>query len=114
MSTPKTEVQTAWEEFQADMRSLRDELRRHYEPASTEDADLQTSLNKLGKAADEVFDALARATRDPDVRQGTRQAARSFGAALGETFKDVADELAAALRNKDSAPPPSKDSTPPP
>src|SRR5476649_1628199 len=78
MSTPKTDVQTAWEEFQADMRSLRDELRRHYEPASTEDADLQTSLNKLGKAADEVFEALGRATRDPDVRQGTRQAARSF------------------------------------
>jgi hypothetical protein len=105
MSTPKTEVQTAWEEFQADMRSLRDELRGHYEPGSTEDADLQTSLNKLGKAADEVFAALGRATRDPDVRQGTRQAARSFGTALRETFKDVADELGAALRSKDSAPP---------
>ena len=56
-------------------------------------------------AADEVFEALGRATRDPDVRQGTRQAARSFGSALAETFKDVADELAAALRSKDSAPP---------
>ena len=56
MSTAKTEVQTAWEQFQTDMRSLRDELRSHYESASTENADLQTSLNKLGKAADEVFD----------------------------------------------------------
>jgi hypothetical protein len=105
MSTPKTDVQAAWDQFQADMQSLRDELRRHYEPASTAGPDLQTSLNKLGKAADEVFDALGRATRDPDVRQGTRQAARSFGSALGETFKDVADELAAALRSKDSTPP---------
>lgn len=105
MSTPETEVQTARDQFQADMKSLRDELRRHYEPAATSDPDLQTSLNKLGKAADEVFEALGRATRDPDVRQGTRQAARSFGPAIGETFKDVADELAAALRSKESAPP---------
>jgi hypothetical protein len=104
MSTPKTEVQTAWEQFQVDMKSLRDELRRHYEPATSQDPDLQTSLNKLGQAADEVFEALGRATRDPDVHQGTRQAARSFGAALAETFKDVADELAAAMRSKDSAP----------
>ena len=105
MSTPKTEVQSAWEQFQTDMKSLRDELRRHYEPASSPDPALQASLHKLGQAADEVFEALGRATRDPDVRQGTRQAARSFGAALGETFKDVADELAAALRSKDPAPP---------
>jgi hypothetical protein len=39
------------------------------------------------------------------VRQGTRQAARSFGSALAETFKDVADELAAAMRTKESTPP---------
>ena len=105
MPTSKTEVQTAWDQFQADMKSLRDELRRHYEPAASVAPDLQTSLNKLGQAADEVFEALGRATRDPDVRQGTRQAARSFGTALAETFRDVADELAAAVRKKDSAPP---------
>jgi hypothetical protein len=40
------------------------------------------------------------------VRQGTRQAARSFGSALAETFKDVANELAAAaMRTKESTPP---------
>ena len=105
MPTPKTEVQTAWDQFQADMKSLRDELRRHYEPGSSQEQDLQTSLNKLGKAADEVFEALGRASRDPDVRQGTRQAARSFGSAIAETFKEVADELAAAMRSKDQAPP---------
>src|ERR1700693_2425501 len=106
MSTSITEVQTAWEQFQTDMKSLRDELRRHYEPASSPDPALQASLHKRGQAADEVFEALGRASRDPDVRQGTRQAARSFGAALGETFKDVGDALAAALRNKGVDPPP--------
>jgi hypothetical protein len=105
MPASKPEAQTSWDQFQADMRSLRDELRRHYDPKSSENPDLQASLSKLGKAADEVFEALGRATRDPDVRQGTRNAARSFGTALAETFRDVADDLAAAVRKKDPAPP---------
>jgi hypothetical protein len=105
MPTSNTEVKAAWDKFQADMKSLREELRRHYEPASSDNPDLQTSLNKLGQAADEVFEALGRASRDPDVRQGTREAARSFGSALAETFRDVADELAAAMRPKDPEPP---------
>ena len=100
MSTPKPEGRPAWAQFEADMKALRDELRRHYEPAPSGNPDLQSALNKLGKAADEVFDSLGRATRDPEVRDGTRKAARSFGSALAETFRDVADEVAAAVRKK--------------
>jgi hypothetical protein len=85
------------------MKALRDELRRHYEPAPSGNPDLQSALNKLGKAADEVFDSLGRATRDPEVRDGTRKAARSFGSALAETFRDVADEVAAAIRKGDAS-----------
>ncbi len=85
------------------MKALRDDLRRHYEPASSGNPDLQSALNKLGKAADEVFDSLGRATRDPEVRDGTRKAARSFGSALAETFRDVADEVAAAIRRDDAS-----------
>ena len=58
MSTSITEVQTAWEQFQTDMKSLRDELRRHYEPASSPDPALQASLHKLGQAADEKDEEL--------------------------------------------------------
>jgi len=100
MSTPKPEVKTAWAQFEADMKALRDELRRHYEAAPPGNPDLQSALNKLGKAADEVFDSLGRATRDPEVRDGTRKAARSFGSALAETFRDVAEDVAAAMRKK--------------
>ena len=103
MTTPKPEVKPAWAQFEADMRALRDELRRHYEPAPSGNPDLQSALNKLGKAADEVFDSLGRATRDPEVRDGTRKAARSFGSALAETFRDVADEVAAAIRRDDAS-----------
>src|SRR5260370_19841707 len=105
MTTPKPEVKTAWAQFEADMKALRDELRRHYEPAPSGSPDLQSALNKLGKAADEVFDSVGRATRDPEVRDGTRKAARSFGSALAETFRDVADEVAAALRRGAASPP---------
>lgn len=100
MNTPNPDIKTAWAQFEADMKALRDELRRHYEPAQSGSPDLQSALNKLGKAADEVFDSLGRATRDPEVRDGTRKAARSFGSALAETFRDVADEVAAAVRKK--------------
>ena len=103
MSTPKPEGKTAWTQFEADMKALRDDLRRHYEPAASGNPDLQSALNKLGKAADEVFDSLGRATRDPEVRDGTRKAARSFGSALAETFRDVADEVAAAIRRDDAS-----------
>jgi hypothetical protein len=105
MPTTKTEAETAWAQFHADMSSPRDELRSHYRSASTEDPDLQASLNRLGRAADEVFESLGRASRDPEVRQGTRQAARSFGSAMAETFKDIGEELANALRSKESTPP---------
>lgn len=101
MTTPKPEVTSAWAQFEAEMKSLREELQRHYEPAPAGGPDLQSALNKLGQAADEVFESLGRATRDPHVRDGTRRAARSFGSALAETFRDVADEVAAAVRKKD-------------
>jgi hypothetical protein len=100
MTTPKPDVKSSWAQFETDMKALRDELRRHYEPAAKGSPDLQSALNKLGQAADEVFDSLGRATRDPEVRDGTRKAARSFGSALAETFRDVADEVAAAVRKK--------------
>ena len=103
MTTPKPEVKPAWAQFEADMKALRDELRRHYDPAPSGNPDLQSALNKLGKAADEVFDSLGRATRDPEVRDGTRKAARSFGSALAETFRDVADDVAAAIRRGDAS-----------
>src|SRR5438445_140703 len=51
MTTPNPEVKTAWAQFEADMKTLRDELRRHYEPAPAGNPDLQSALNKLGQAA---------------------------------------------------------------
>src|SRR5579864_8334568 len=94
----------AWERFQGDMKTLAEELRRQYKDASPEKtADLNRSLEQLRKGAEAVFDSLGTVSRDPEVRDRTRRAARSFGSALGETFREVGDEVEKAFR-KSSAP----------
>lgn len=94
------ESKDAWEQFQRDMRSLAGELRRQYKAPDDEKrkAELNQSLERLRQAADSVFSSLEAATRDPEVRAGTRQAARSFGTALAETFREVGGELDKAFR----------------
>jgi hypothetical protein len=68
-----TDTGEAWKRFQADVKSLAGDLRRHYDSVS----------------------------RDPEVRSGARSAAQSFGTALRETFHDVSSELEKAFRRSD-------------
>jgi hypothetical protein len=99
-----SESKQAWERFQSDMKTLAEEMRKQYKNADAEKtADLNRSLEQLRKGAEAVFDSLGNVSRDPEVRERTRTAARSFGSALGETFREVGDELEKAFR-KSSAP----------
>lgn len=102
-----TEANTkaAWDKFAADAQNLAGDLRRNYKDAddATKTAEIDRSLRQLGQAAEAFFASLDTATRDPQVRASTKQAARSFGAALAETFREVGDELDKALR-KTAAP----------
>lgn len=94
----------SWDRFETDVKSLGDELRRHYRGAgdAQKSAELNRSLEQLRSAADAVFTSLETASRDPEVHAKTKQAARSFGSALAETFRDLGDELDKAL-NKPAA-----------
>ena len=94
------ETAEAWDRFQADVRSMAGELRRHYEASDDEQktAEINRSLKQLGDAAEKFFASLDTATRDPEVRTSTKRAARSFGTALRETFHEVSEELEKALR----------------
>jgi hypothetical protein len=94
------DTKDAWERFQADVKSLAGELRRHYADAGDEKktAELNRSLEQLRQAAETVFESLDTATRDPEVRAGTKRAARSFGTALTESFREVSAELEKAFR----------------
>ena len=94
------ETAEAWDKFQADVKSMAGELRRHYEGSEDEQqtAEINRSLKQLGDAAEKFFASLDTATRDPEVRSSTKRAARSFGTALRETFHEVSEELEKAFR----------------
>jgi hypothetical protein len=95
-----TNTHEAWDRFQSDMKSLAGELRRHYKSADDEKkaAEINRSLQQLGQAAEAFFESLDTATRDPEVRAGTKRAARSFGSALAGTVREVSEELDKAIR----------------
>jgi len=94
------EVSEAWDRFQDDMRSVADELRRHYKDGDEQKktAEINRSLRQLGDAAEQFFSSLDVATLDPEVRATTKRAARSFGSALRETFRDVSSEVERAFK----------------
>jgi len=100
-----TNTRDAWNRFQADMKSLAGGLRRHYkDPEGTkETAEINSALRQIGQATEKFFESLEKATNDPEIRAGTKQAARSFGAALGGTLREVGDELDRAIKK---SPPP--------
>lgn len=85
----------AWERFQSDLRALRDGLRKQ-----NAGAEIQDSLERLGKTAEEIVSKLGDAARDPEVRAGAGSAARSFGLAVGETLRRIGDDLAQSFRRK--------------
>jgi hypothetical protein len=101
----ESNTKEAWDRFAADAQNLAGELRRNYKDTDDEKktAEINRSLRQLGLAAEKLFESLDTATRDPQVRASTKQAARSFGAALAETFREVGDEVDKALRK--STPP---------
>ena len=94
------ESKQAWDRFEADIKGLADGLRRHYHGASDDQrtTDLNRSLEQLRQAAEGVFSSIETATKDPEVRSQTKQAARSFGSAIAETFRDLSDEIEKAVR----------------
>ena len=99
---PYEQTEKAWDRFETDIKDLAGELKRHYRNAGDDrqTAELNESLEQLRKAADAVFRSLDTATKDPEVRERTKETARSFGSAVAETFRDLSDEIDKAVRKK--------------
>ena len=95
-----TNTKEAWDRFQADVKSMAGELRRHYEGVDDEKkaAEVRRSLRQLGEAAEAFFESLDKTTRDPEVRASTKRAAKSFGSALAGTLREVSDDLEKAFK----------------
>jgi hypothetical protein len=98
----ETKSKEAWDQFTADAQNLAGELRRSYKGSDDDKkaAEIDRSLRQLGQAAEAFFASLETATRDPQVRATTKQAARSFGAALAQTFRELGDEVDNAIKKK--------------
>ena len=95
----RDDTRTAWDRFETYVQGLAGELKRHYRAADdSETADLNRSLEQLRQAAESVFKSLETASRDPEVRTKTKETAKSFGSALGETFRELSDEIEKALK----------------
>jgi hypothetical protein len=94
-------TKSAWERFESDIQGLAGELKRQYR-SKTDDAkqsaELNRSLEQLRQAAESVFKSLETTTRDAEVREKTKQTARSFGKAVAETFRDLSDEIEKAVK----------------
>jgi BRCT domain type II-containing protein len=95
-----TDSKSAWERFESDIQGLAGELKRHYRKTddAKETADMNRSLEQLRSAAEAVFKSLETTTKDPEVREKTKQTARSFGSAVAETFRDLSDEIEKAVK----------------
>ena len=93
-------TKSAWERFESDIQGLAGELRRQYRANddAQQTAALNRSLDQLRSAAEAVFKSLETTTKDPTVREKTRQTARSFGSAVAETFRDLGDEIEKAVK----------------
>jgi ribosomal protein S20 len=101
MPARKSESRKAWDQFESDMRTVGREFRRHYEEgAAGKASDLQDSMKKLAEAAEEVFESLGRASRDPKMRDNTRKAAQSFGDLITHTFREVANEVEKTVKSR--------------
>jgi predicted trehalose synthase len=91
----QTNPDAAWARFQAELKTLREELAKQ-----NAGAEIQASLETLGKTAEQVISKLGDAARDPGVRAGTTATARSFGLAVGETLRRIGDDLAQSFRER--------------
>jgi hypothetical protein len=97
----------AWEEVGESFANLGRQLKSRFDTGgdSTENRAVQDALKGLADAVDHVADSVAGAVRDPEFKENTQRAARSFTSALAATFDEVSDELRNAFRRKDGEPP---------
>lgn len=96
----QSESRKLWDRFDEDIKNLASDLRSHYQGSKDDKrtAELNKSLEQLKQAADSVFKSIETATHDPEVRSTTKRAARSFGTALAQTFRELGDEIDKAVR----------------
>jgi hypothetical protein len=94
-----TNVQERWKELGDQLESLGLKLKLHVEQATSEiDDDVKDGLARVGKAIEDVFDALGEAVDDDAVRADAKEAGRRLLDAVDATFTEVGDVLRDRVR----------------
>lgn len=60
---------------------------------------LEEALQTVTRTLDQAFTSLGDTIRDPNAKQGLKDAAGSIGTALGVTFSEVSDEIRKRVRS---------------
>jgi Flp pilus assembly pilin Flp len=94
-----TNAQERWKELGAQLESLGLKLKLHVEQATSEvDDDVKEGFTRVGKAIEDVFDALGEAVDDDAVRADAKEAGRRLLDAVDATFTEVGDVLRDRMR----------------
>lgn len=101
---PMTTSRQAWDEFGSKLESLGLKLKLHYEQEadadSGEDTGVRRSLEGIGEAIEDAFEAVGNAVDDDAVRTDAKDSAALLVDALNATFTEVGDELRNAVRRR--------------
>ena len=101
---PMTTSRQAWDEFGSKLESLGLKLKLHYEQEADADAGeeggVRRSLERIGEAIEDAFEALGNAVDDDAVRNDAKDSAALLVDALNATFTEVGDELRNAVRRR--------------
>jgi enamine deaminase RidA (YjgF/YER057c/UK114 family) len=72
---------------------LRDRYREMAGEEGPSEEQVREALKTLGNAVQSVFESIGAAMKDPEVRTQVKDAAAGFVSAMGETFKDLGEEI---------------------
>jgi hypothetical protein len=101
---PMTTSRQAWDELGSKLSSLGLKLKLHYEQEADgdngEDPGVRRSVERIGEAIEDAFEALGNAADDDAVRADAKESASLLVDALNATFTEAADELRNAVRRR--------------
>ena len=96
-----TTSRQVWDELGSKLESLGLKLKLHYEQEADGDTasepGVRESLERIGEAIEDAFEALGNAVDDDAVRTDAKESATLLVDALNATFTEVGDELRDAV-----------------
>lgn len=90
-----------WTSVGDQLGSLGLKLKYHAEQAAGEDRVLlDNALGNIGKAIEDVFEAVRGAVKDPAIRDDVKSVATGVGDAISTSLRGLAEELSSSSKSK--------------